>query len=331
MTTDHPAPLSLPRDLAELTSVTALQHGCFTRAQAKAAGVGASVLRSRRERGELLEPYLNVFEWTGSPPSFARDCWAALLSLPGAAVTDRAAARLHGFDGFASAPVEVLVPWGGPNRRNGLELLRTKRWLGEEVTTVRGLAVTSVPWTLARLGRILDDRRLQHAVDDALRKGTTEGEVRRVLDLLHRPGQRATSRLRRVLDQPWRAGPPPDSWFEHLVERALTAPGLPTPSRQHRVVVRGRLIARLDLAYPVVRVGVEAQSRAPHASPSQRRADRARISRLADAQWEIVEWWWEDLADSAEAIALVRAACRRQAERLGVDPHRWVAVTGRAS
>jgi very-short-patch-repair endonuclease len=308
----------------ELARLAATQHGHFTRVQAAALGVGERTVQRRKAAGLLREPQPGVYVWASQAPTFLGDCTAAVLSLPRAAVAGRAAAALHGLDGFASAPVEVVLPRGGANRRQGVVLHRVGRWWPDQVVVARGLPVTSLPWTMIQLARILDRSRLEHAVDDAMRLGMETSALRDLLARSATGSRQGATLLTTILDMPARSGVVPDSWFERLVEHVLAAHDLPEPVRQHRVMVNRRFVARVDLAYPVVRVAVEAQSHRYHGSASRQREDRRRFARLRDAGWEVVEWWWDDLADPAEAVALVRAACRRQAERYRVDPVAWI-------
>jgi len=321
-----PPPAGRAAGRGAIPAIATTQHGHFTIGQALDAGMSARTLRRRKHDGELREPQPGVFVAATQPPSFEGECIAAVLSLPMAALAGRASAALHGIDGFTNAPTEIVVPRGGPNRRTGVVLHRAAIWLPDQVVAVRGIATSSLPWTLVQLASLLDDHRLEHALDDALRLGTSTTEVRSVLGRIDARGLRGYASLRRLLNDPMRSGVVPDSWFERLVEHALAVPDLPPAVRQHRVIEAGRFLGRVDLAYPIVRVAVEAQSRRHHGSPAARREDRRRIAKLREGGWEVVEWWWDDLADAAEAVALVRHACRRQAERYGIDPFVWQPV-----
>jgi very-short-patch-repair endonuclease len=65
--------------------------------------------------------------------------------------------------------------------------------------------------------------------------------------------------------------------------------------------VTGRLLAELDLADPVLRIGVECQSWW-HGSPGATARDAARKRRLRLLGWELVELWWTDLTRIDEVV-----------------------------
>src|SRR5262249_46009208 len=71
----------------------------------------------RLERGTFERQGVGVLRIAGSPASWEQQLIAGLLDLgPEALVSHRAAAALHGFDGFPRTPVEFIVPRSARNR-----------------------------------------------------------------------------------------------------------------------------------------------------------------------------------------------------------------------
>ncbi len=131
--------------------------------------------------------------------------------------------------------------------------------------------------------------------------------LRRTANRLHRPGQCGTRVLLELLDHV--SGPLRGSWFEKLVELCLQSPRLPPLERQWTVRdPRGRFVARLDLAMPAIRLGVEAHSRRFHFGAHAEAADERRDLRLAALGWEVLYVGWHDLSDARTLLSVVEAA-----------------------
>lgn len=83
------------------------------------------------------------------------------------------------------------------------------------------------------------------------------------------------------------------------------AAGLPASGPAARP--RGRLLARLDLAWPEARVAVEADGAAVHSRPDALFRDRIRQNDLLAQGWGVLRFTWADvLTRSAYVVAMVR-------------------------
>jgi hypothetical protein len=103
----------------------------------------------------------------------------------------------------------------------------------------------------------------------------------------------------------------PDTWFEELIHRLLDHPGIPAVVRQHVLKDgRGGFIARLDLAIPSARLGLEAHSRRFHFGPIREAADEDRDLRAAACGWEIMYLGWYVQRRPAAVAQLVAEVCR---------------------
>jgi hypothetical protein len=300
---------------AALAEVASSSHGVVTRRQAEALGMDSRMVRLRLRTGVLREPRPGVLILAASPTSWEQSVMVATAAGWGAVASHRAAARLHGLDGLLSTEaVEVSV--------------RAARRLGEprgalvhrvvaldrcDVVEARRIPATGLARTLADLGSVVAEDRVRQALDDARRRGVSLHWLDQTARRLHRPGQRGTGTLLRLLDEARTERVAPDSWFERLLERCLAAPDLPPLERQF--VVRdlaGRFVARLDAAMPSIRLGFEAHSRRFHFGAGPERADEDRDLRLAALGWEILYLGWQHLRD---ADALLDVVCRAVAAR----------------
>jgi hypothetical protein len=132
---------------------------------------------------------------------------------------------------------------------------------------------------------VLDEASLEQAFDSALREGKTS------VAFLQRPrrrlesGRRGLATLEWLLDDRLRQRPS-ESRREADLARLLVAAGLPPPVRQYELRDgKGQHVARFDLAYPDVGIGVEFQSyRHPFGHQAWRR-DQARANRAAALGW----------------------------------------------
>jgi hypothetical protein len=93
----------------------------------------------------------------------------------------------------------------------------------------------------------------------------------------------------------------------------LLRSGLPEPELNvHLLAPDGRLVARLDLAYPELRVAVEYDGRGHADDSAQFRRDADRWDDIRDQGWDLVRILSHHLEDDgAAAVAKVRAALRR--------------------
>ena len=274
------------------------------------------MIAARVGRGELLEPVPRVLVIAGAPMTYRCRVSVATLAGGGTVASHRAAAWLHGIDGFTlSAPVEVTVRRGRYPAIDAVVVHRAKRVEAADIVVVDGLPVTSVARTLCDLGAVVHQDLVEQALDWALRRGFDERWIRDVLDRVDRPGPSGTATLRRVLDDPRRAGRIPQTWFERLVKRVLAAPDLPQLELQHEVrdPQTGTLVAVLDGCFVPLRIGIEAHSAEWHDRPGRVWRDMERDNRLKALGYDIVYVTYGLARRPAQVLETVRAIRRQRA------------------
>ena len=279
------------------------QHGAFGTRQAAQKGMTKKATRVRVERGQWASPVRGVLLVAGSPDTWRQRLMIAVLASDGVA-SHRAAAALHQLDGFPEGVVEVSVRAGRMPRVPGVVLHRVALLDSQDVTEVDGIPVTNVARTLCDLGAVVSDDRVEQALDDALRREFSQRWIEEALARVDRPGPSGTASLRRVLARPDRAGALPDSRFERLVERLVAAAGLPAPVRQHPVYDdQGVFIGDLDIAWPELKLGMEATSLRWHKGPRRGRRDQVRDLRMTAEGWAILYPEWQDTVEPGAFIS----------------------------
>jgi G:T-mismatch repair DNA endonuclease (very short patch repair protein) len=238
----------------------------------------------------------------------ARGVWE--VAPEGAVLGGRTAAVLWGADELATAddPVEVVLPTG-------------LRWRPAPGVVARNADLPPRDVVRDRRG-VARTGRVRTAVD-LIRRGTLDDGVVLLDRLVHLGvvrlfdlrdavarlprcrGSRLAREIARAADG--LAESPQETRVRLLLQRS----GLPAPEAQYRVFDEDGFVARVDFAYPELRLAIEYDG-AWHGRPGQLREDRRRLNRLSAAGWRVVFVTAADLADPEGLV-------RRIARALGGD------------
>lgn len=219
-------------------------------------------------------------------------------------VAGEAAAALHRLDGFPEGPLEISVERGRRPCLPGVRVHQVASLEQRDRFVIDGLPVTGLARTLVDLGSTAPDR-VERALDDARRRGTSLVWLRATAERLHRPGHAGSGVLLQLLRGVNPGQRVRDSWFEALIEGCLVSAVLPPLVRQHEVRdAAGRLVGRLDLAFPSIRLGVEAHSRLHHYG-SREAFDEDRDLALTAEGWEVLYVGWQGTRQPAELVRKV--------------------------
>ncbi|MHB8467116.1 MAG: hypothetical protein ACYDH6_01660 [Acidimicrobiales bacterium] len=263
--------------------------GLITAEQALAAGVSAALIRYHaRPEGRWARVLPRVYAVRAAPDHPSRPFLAALLwAGPGAVLSHRAAAVVLGLDGVPSALPELWSrrtrpPTGVIGHRGSVEPTAIIR---------RGpLTLTTVARTILDLGAVLDEERLELAVESGLRRD-------RALEPSLRE-RSAPATLRRVMERRPPNAPPTESELETRFLQVTRLVDLPPPVRQYPVLFDGRCIARLDFCWPEAGLWVELDGRATHDNATAFYADRRRQNDvIALLRWQLLRFGWHDVVD----------------------------------
>jgi very-short-patch-repair endonuclease len=277
------------------------QHGLVTRQQADAM-LGPGRTRSWTSRGRLVRVQPAVLRVAGSPRTWHQDLMAAQLA-SGGLVTHRSAAELWGL----IDPVGIVEVSVKPPRQPRLaapavchRILDLRVDLGVRRT---GLRITDPRRTLVDLGLVLP----RPAVGDALSRGLTTKlvsleDVRWLREALGRQGRNGTGVIGDHLERRLRSARREESLLEARFVDLIASSSLPAPVLQHEVWAGGRFVARVDAAYPGVRLAIELDGYSSRESPEAQRYDLARQNRLVRAGWTILRFTWEDVTRRGHAV-----------------------------
>jgi len=289
--------------LARLASRSA---GVVSRAELLAAGVSPGGIERRLRRGSLIRVHRGVYRVGHRAPSPEARCFAAVKACgDGAVVSGLSAAHLWGLVKRAPDQVEVSTPT--ERRVPGVRARRSRRLDRRDVTTCRGLAVTTVPRTLVDLAAALEEDDLALACHEAgVLYRTTPRQVKEALERSSRPP--GAGLLRRVIDGDV---PVTLSKLEREFLRLVTEAGLPPPQTNRRVSGR-----RVDCRWPAHRLTVELDSYRYHNSRHAWKHDRVREREARGRGDELVRFTWEDVTETPSAmLADLADQLRRRAPR----------------
>jgi hypothetical protein len=211
---------------------------------------------------------------------------AVLACGPGAALSHRSAAALHGLREFGGARIEVTVPKRSSRRHAGIQLHRSTTLAPTDITRVNNIPVTTVARTLIDLADVIGRRPLERAFDQA--------EVLEAFDLVALQDQlarnvgrhKAVGIVRAVLNEHYVGTTLTESEFEEAFLGLVRQLGLPQPEVQAWLDLGdGGSMVKADFLWRAQRVVVETDGRKWHTT-SQRFENRAeRDQRLLVAGW----------------------------------------------
>lgn len=271
--------------------LTARQHGVLSRRQALEIGFSASTIDRRLRSGSWIVVLPGVYRLATAPASWMQQLWAAWLwAREPSAIWGKAAARLWDMDGFDDDWVGISCPRRlRPQPSIHVRCVALPRY---DVGRRRDLPCTTPLRTVVDLGSIVGERRVERALEDCLRRGLIAMPRLRERLAEDLRGHRGVTPLRNVLAA--RIGPS-DSDFEIALYRLLKNSNLPPFVPQFEIGDGARAAMRVDVAWPFAKIAVEAQSFRWHGDLSAWQRDIARVERLKDLGWEVIQVTWQDV------------------------------------
>lgn len=277
------------------------QYGLVALWQLETLGFDAQLARKRVAAGRLHRIHQGVYALGHPLLSEKGHLLAAVLACgPGAVLSHRSAASLHGLLDDGRARIDVIAP----NRRGrapaGIAAHRDGTLTLLDRTVIDGIPCTSLPRTLLDLAARESPRALRFAV--------TQAEVERVFDLraveelLKRSrGRRGVARLRLAIAH---HDPREQDARRELEKRVLTLfrkASLPAFEVNGHLVVDG-IWMMPDFMWRDAGLIVEADSRRVHGTATAFEKDRLRDQRLAAAGWTVIRVTWAQVRDEPERL-----------------------------
>lgn len=296
-----------------LAEHAAAHHGVFRGRHALMAGLTEHQIEHRIETRRWVQVLGDVYRLHGAPVTWKGDllaaCWTGGFR---AVASHRSAAELHGLPGRRRDLIEITCPrW---RRAHHCEIVvhETKALDLVDIMSVEGIPVTTPARTLFDLCSVKNYGfgMIELAFENGLRRGLfSEREIAALERRLSRPGRAGGPMLRRLIATRDPDRRPTESDPETRLLQAMRRRGLPPPAVQHEVWDGDEFIARVDLAYPEVKIAIEYDSDEFHSGRNATRRDRSRRHRLLAAGWTTVDVGPADLRRGAVQVcdAIARA------------------------
>jgi len=273
------------------------QDGLISRDQLAGEGLDDAA-RRRRIRADILVPVLpGVYRSSVTRESWRQFVRATWMWLRGRGVLSHlTSASLLGLVDSEMFPVEVTTSTHSlkaPSER--VIVHRVKSLEQRDARLLDGMGITTPLRTVVDLAGSMPQGRFEFVLDEARRRRlVAERPLREVLDRLACKGRAGIKMLRHILDAGELSLPVPGSPFERRFIQFLDRRSLPEAERQFVIEDQaGKFVARVDFAYPQLKVAIECDSRKHHFGRGDWERDLERHSRLSALGWLVIHISWE--------------------------------------
>ena len=298
---------TLPRAV-RAQRIAAAHLGVITAGDLRGLGFSRAAVNRQVQNGWLTPLHPGVFGAAGHPRTWWQLAMAASRWGGAAyAISHRSAAVIWEVDGITRDRIELVTT---RSLRSDHVIVRRVRSLpDDDVRLIKGIRVTSPARTVHDIAACVPSSILERSLDDLIRR-----KLVRVDDLLRRlkrdgNGRKGSGVLRNLLDARDPGVDASESRLERRLIRLIAGSDLPQPRVQFEVRASGRVLARLDLAYPEARLAVEADGYRYHHGRAVWANDLARRTQLATLGWRVIHVTWEDVTQRPElVIAAIRHA-----------------------
>ncbi len=203
----------------------------------------------------------------------------------------------------------VIVPVDRHVALPGARTVRTDVAVAQ-VGLVDGLPVATVGRALVDAFRYLPSRDATALLDRAVQQRWISAETLAAW-VAYLVGRYGIRQLRRLAQ---RAQVGAHSEAERVALRLVRRAGIPGLDTDHHIHVDGRLVARLDLAFPAAMVAIEVDGMAYHSDAVRFQRDRTRQNLLVSLGWTVLRFTWWDLVDRPDyVVTTIRRAVRAAA------------------
>jgi hypothetical protein len=290
---------------AAIARLADAQYGVVARSQLTALGIGPRAIGNRLSRRSLIRLHRGVFA-VGHRQLRIEGRWlAAVLAVPGAVLSHRDAAALHGIRSVPESPKVGVTTTSAARGTPALWVYARRTLIEEDVTVVRSIPVTSVARTLVDLAPLLTAGQLQSTLGEADRRRLLD--VAAVADALRRTTGRhgqGHARLEAALDAHASAGATltRSRLEERFLDLVIDA-GLPRPLLNAHMAGY-----EVDALWPDHHVVVELDGWANHNGREAAARDREKTNRLQVAGYVVLRFLHGDLSDPRRVARAIRSA-----------------------
>lgn len=267
-------------------------------------GLSARAVHYRAGKGRLHRIHHGVYAVMPRALLTREAHWqAAVLACgPGAALSHRSAAGLHGLRHYSHTTVEVTIPTRATRCHRGVTVHRSPGLTTRDITEIKTIACTTPARTLLDLAEVLGRRALERVFDQA--EIMELFDLRAIEDQLARhPSRPGTPAVRAVLDEHYIGTTATENDFEEDFLALVRGGGLPTPEVQQWLVLDdGGPAIRADFLWRRRRLVVETDGRGAHHTWQARERDSDRDQRLTVAGWRVIRVTRKQLRNHPRAV-----------------------------
>ena len=274
-----------------------MQHGVLSLDQLCELGLTASAVRNRVATGRLHRIHRGVYALVPRELLKREGLYmAAVLACgPGAVLSHRSAAHLHGLRNYGYHRIDVTVPKRSQRTHSGVVVHRSTTLTEADVTIVNGIPTTTVARTLFDIAELITARQLERAFDQA--------DVMNALDLneindqlARNPTRPAAKAVKHLLKTHYIGSTPTENDFEDAFLALTRSLKLPDPTPQFYIDPGdGEPPIRADFAWPDRKIVVETDGRRTHGTNHAFESDRRRDQRLIALGWTVIRTTWRQL------------------------------------
>lgn len=310
-------------DLA-MARLAAKQHGVFTIDQCLEASGYPRLISRRVASGRWGHVTATALTFSQTTLTWEAKAHAAALSTPGAVVSGRAAARMHGVGPFGRVAVEVLAPFTANARGTGYTVHRCRHFEWVTTTEIDGIPLLSPADMLADLARRESRLLVQRVAEEAIvRRLVTISDLASVANRRNRDRCPGGVRLFAVVDD-LSGNAVPESELERRMSRALAAKrDLPQVVQQMRAPWWDVADGRVDFAIPAWKLIIECDGRRWHSKQADFERDRFRDNQAAIHGWRVLRFSYRALTSDPDACldAIQDAGAALCANKDGLRPN----------
>jgi hypothetical protein len=254
------------------------------------------VFDERVQAGVLLPLYDGVYRHAAVPMTHDMRLLSAVLAAgDDARLFGRAAAALHGFPGARRLRPEIASPHTDLPVLPGVDRHRVLRFRPFEVTTVRGIPVTSKGRTALDYCGLVPFHIAHEVIAAAvITKVLRPEDVVSTIERSGGRGVRGTANLRAIgltLDELLGL----ESVLEQHGDRELAMANVPPWVRQHEIVCNDGRRVRCDMAWPELRLALDWDGKRWHATPARKKHTRERHDSIVASSWGHLTYGWADV------------------------------------
>jgi very-short-patch-repair endonuclease len=296
----NPRGTRLPLDLA--IAALADQHdGLVPVAALRSANYSADAIADRVARQLLASPRRGIRIRSGVQLDVARQALAAALTLQDSWISHTTALTIHGLD-LSTYGVHLSAPT--QHRLVDVQMHRHQMPLKTDLGWYEGVRISTATRAVLESAAILDLRSLEVAMDWALHNRRTS--IDRLASTAEHVGWfRGRTDYLKLIDDRRNGRGQVRSFLEVDIDRVLRKAGIPLPTRNFSVTLpTGRRI--IDAAWPVHRLGLEANSWEHHSRPSDWANTQTRQRELTAAGWTILPVVSSDVRRPAALLNQIR-------------------------